>query len=124
MRKFLKCTIVILIIAFIVLLGIYLINMPPWIADKTVLDIRNNSSENLNGAYLSLEKNSEFEIPKGETYYDEKIIFPNINSGERVVVILDQDRVAIPGMQLRLKCGEFNYLSTINFTKEAECSIL
>lgn len=119
MRKFLKCTIVILIIAFIVLLGIYLINMPPWIADKTVLDIRNNSKTDLSGIYLLVEKSSTFTIPKGEKYYDKKIFAPTIRAGERVVIILRQDKVSVPGMQLRLNCGGFDDIIDDHLHKES-----
>lgn len=108
MKKLFRLSLAALTFASVLFLGIYIINEPPWIIDKTVLDIRNNSKTDLKGMYLSVEKSSTFTVPNGETYYDKKIFIPTVYSGERVVVILNQGSVAAPGMQLRLNCNEFD----------------
>lgn len=119
MKKSFKILIAVLITILVSLLATIIINEPPWIIDKTVIDIRNNSKTDLSGIYLLVEKSSTFTIPKGEKYYDKKIFVPTIRAGERVVIILRQDKVSVPGMQLRLNCGGFDDIIYDHLHKES-----
>lgn len=107
MKKY-KSFVLAVILIFFGLIFVYIFNKPPWIYDKTVLDIHNNSNQKIENAYLSVEKSSTFKIPEGESYYSDKIQLPVIKSGKRIIIILDHGKVSVPGMQLRLKCGSFD----------------
>ena len=76
------------------------INDTPIITDKTVLDIRNTSSESLSELYLNVFAPEGFMDSTEKKNIGEKIFIPEIMSKERVIVVLDQEKVTVPGMSL------------------------
>lgn len=80
---------------------------PPRYDNKTVLDIRNKTNQLISGMYLSVVVPETYSVPEGGVYYDGKMVIPDIQPHERIIVVLDQKKVALAGMKLQLTYNEY-----------------
>lgn len=83
------------------------INDTPRYDDKTVLDIRNQTNQNISGMYLSVIVPETFEMLNNSDF-NKKINIPDIKPYDRIIVVLDQKSVSLPGMKLELVYNDYS----------------
>ncbi|MDD4688473.1 MAG: hypothetical protein PHE51_01850 [Eubacteriales bacterium] len=110
MKKVIKIGLIILGVILLSFLLLYFsgFNDTPKYDNKTVLDIRNKTNQPISGMYLSVVVPSTFTMPEGGTYSDEDIGIPDIKPHERVIVALDQKKIAVGGMKLQLTYNDYS----------------
>ena len=105
------------LIIICILFGVFYfsgINDTPRYPDKTVFDIRNYTGQTLSGGYLSVDVSESYHMPEGETYYEGRIEIPEIKPYERIIFVLDQNAIALPGMYLRFTYEPYDYSEVIS----------
>ncbi len=109
MQKLIKAIVCFLVITSILFMCIFFsgINEAPRIYEKVVIDIRNESGDSIKEMYVKAEATETF-ISKEDIAYKKEVYIPEIGKKERCIVVLDQSKISIPGMKLRLSCNGFN----------------
>ena len=94
------------------------VNDTPRYKDKTVLDIRNETDKAISGLSLFICFSDTFNLQDYMEYHKDPIIAPDIKPKERIIVILDQTKIATAGMYLTLSYGDFDKMWLGKFRSE------
>ncbi len=115
-----KAFLITLIILIVLSAAFYIsgINDTPQREGKTVLDIRNETDTAIDDISLSVYVPEGFVFPDKKDYFKKELSIPKIMPKERIIVIVDQSVLGLPGMGLMLNYDSKNNLLGIFKTQK------
>ena len=115
-----KAFLITLIILIVLSAAFYIsgINDTPQREGKTVLDIRNETDAEIEDISLSVYVPEGFVFSDKKDYFKKEVSIPKIMPKERIIVIVDQSKLGLPGMGLMLNYDNKNNLLGIFKTQK------